>query len=235
MFEKNKKYHEKTATFLKALGDIKKSENSIIINYINYEKLEEFTQKLSKSTFKSKTNNKTKIEKIRFLDAITPSGHIFFDNSISDETKNIYLIESKYDVVSNEILQKIRSEAINQKLEFTSFLSPFFPENHLRAIHIPELSTAFIMNNPKTNSHVFGNLKNTKKINAAKFLNSESLKTHKNLLGLYEKTSSMLLDEATKNLRNALEIHDEIEKVYISSMNHKKINKIADKLISTIL
>ena len=45
----------------------------------------------------------------------------------------------------------------------------------------------------------------------------------------------VFLDEAVKNLKKALEIHDEIEKRYIKSMNFKKIKKITDKLISAIV
>ena len=40
--------------------------------------------------------------------------------------------------------------------------------------------------------------------------------------------------ESVTNLKKALEIHNQIEKIYIKSMNYSKINKITDKLISAI-
>ena len=235
LFEKNKNYHEKTAQFLKSLGEIKKSANRILDDCIEHKRLNEFIERFLKSTFGSKKIEKTEIEKVRFLDAITPSGHMFFEDSIADKVDNIYIIEDKYDAVSNEFLQKIRSEAITQNLGFVSCLSPFSPATNLRAIHIPALSASFMAKNPKIEPHAFNSFKNAKKINATKFLNSASLNSHKNLLGLHEKASSALLDEAIKNLSHALDVHDEIEKFYISSMNHRKIDKTADKLISAIL
>jgi len=120
-------------------------------------------------------------------------------------------------------------------MNITSFLAPLFPENQLRAVYLPEISTIFIAKNPKTESGLFKNLKNIKKTNATKFFNTEILKSHRNLLTLYEKVSDELLKKATQNLSSALKNHDKIEEMYISAMDYKKINKTADKLISAIL
>jgi len=72
---------------------------------------------------------------------------------------------------------------------------------------------------------IFKNLKNVKKINTTKFLDSNTLKSHKNLLGLYEKISSELMSEVVRNLSLALKNHDKIEDIYISAMDYKKVNK----------
>ena len=235
LFEENERLHKKASEILKALGEIKKSQNFILKNATESEKIQEFADKLAASTLKNIKHEKAPNEKLRFIDAITPEGHTVFENSIKKyEAKNIYIIEDKHEIISSQILQKIRSEALGRNIDIVSFPHPMSPEKHLRAIYLPEVSAVFAMKNPKTEPNLFKNLKNAKKISATKFLKLATLKPHKNLLGLYEKISAELLNQITENLSLALKNHDKIEETYISAMNHKKVNKIADKLISAI-
>ena len=235
LLEENKYFHKKASIYLGALGGIKKSQNKILKQAAEPEKFQEFMNKLSKTVFGNIKYEKSPNEKLRFTDAITPGGYKIFENSLNYEPKNTYVIEDKYEIISNRILQEIRLESTKRCMNITSFPTPFFPENQLRAVYLPEVSTVFIAKNSKTESDLFKNLKNIKKINTTKFLNQDILKSHKNLLTLYEKISSELLEEITKNLSLALKNHDKIEKIYISAMDYKKVNKTADKLISAIL
>lgn len=234
LFEENEYFHKKAALYLRDLGDIKKSQNSILESAINSAKLCDFMSKFLQSTLANITYEKSTTEELRFIDAITPEGHKIFENSVNYETKHTYIIEDKHEIISNQILQGIRLEAIKKGMNITSFLAPFSPQNQLRAVYLPEISAIFVAKNPKTESELFKNSKNSKKINTTKFLNPETLKSHKNLLGLYEKISSELLKKATQNLSLALDNHDKIEEIYISAMDYKKVNKTADKLISAI-
>lgn len=234
LFEENEYFHKKAAAYLKALGDIKKSQNFILESAVETAELHNFMSKFLQSTLANIKYEKSPNEKLRFIDAITPEGYKTFENSVNYETKHTYIIEDKNEIISNQILQGIRVEAIKKHMNITSFLAPFFPQNCLRAVYLPEISTVFVAKNPKTESELLKNLKNSKKINATKFLNLETLKSHKNLLGLYEKISSELLKKATQNLSSALDNHDKIEEIYISVMDYKKVNKMADKLISAI-
>ncbi|MDO4199606.1 MAG: hypothetical protein Q4D57_02455 [Clostridia bacterium] len=235
LFEENEHFHKKASVYLKALGGIKKSQNQILEKATEPKKLKEFIDKLSKTVFENVKYSKSPNEKLRFADAITPDGRTIFENSANYNAKNTYIIEDKHEIISNQILQGIRREAIKKGMNITSFLAPLFPENQLRAVYLPEISTMFIAKNPKTESDLFKNLKNIKKINTTKFFNTEILKSHRNLLTLYEKVSDELLKKATQNLSSALKNHDKIEEMYISAMDYKKINKTADKLISAIL
>ena len=64
---------------------------------------------------------------------------------------------------------------------------------------------------------------------------NDLVKNHKNLLNFNFKASKEFLNESVKNLKQALEVHDKIEEIYIKNMNYKKVKKITDKLISAIL
>ena len=99
---------------------------------------------------------------------------------------------------------------------------------------IPEADVAFIINNYHSRLN-FSKSSNTTKIHSKRFLINDLVKSHKNLLNFNFKASKEFLNESVKNLKQALEIHDKIEEIYIKSMNYKKIKKITDKLISAIL
>lgn len=235
LFEENEHFHKKASVYLKALGGIKKSQNTITKDAIDYEKINASTNKLSQAVFGNVKYEKAANEKFRFMEAITPDGYTILEDSINYGVKNTYIIEDKYGVVSNQIMQKVRSEAVKRNMNIISFPDAMSPENYLRAVYLPEISATFISKNPKTESDLFKNLKNVKKINTAKFLNQDIIKSHKNLLAFYEKISDELLKKATQNLSLALKNHDKIEEIYISAMDYKKVNKTADKLISAIL
>ena len=234
LFEENEYFHKKASVYLKALGDVKKSQNFILEKAIDYKKLENFAKKLSESIFENIKYEKAPTEKLRFIEGVTPEGYKIFENSVNYGAKSTYIIENKNEMISSYLLQKIRSEATKRNMDITSFFTALFPKKYLRAVYLSEISAILMAKNPKTESDLFYNLKNAKKINTSKFLNTETLKLHKNLLGLYEKISTELLKKATENLSLALQNHDKIEEIYTSAMDYKKVNKTADKLISAI-
>lgn len=237
LFEKNKNFHKTASLFLRKIEDIQKSKNNLIEQYIDTKKLEKSFEKIFKSTFKDVTTTKTtkSHENLRFLDATTPIGHRFFSETVSSYAENIYIIEDRYDLVANKILQKLREKIIEKNIEIISCPHALDPKNRLRAILIPSIKTAFVAKNPKTEKFLSIEEKNHKKISTAKFWDLTALKLHKNIINFYDKIIFEFYEEAVANLDKALKTHQEIEKAYSLAMNYQKTEKIADKLISAIV
>ncbi|MBR2578988.1 MAG: hypothetical protein IKE41_02480, partial [Clostridia bacterium] len=139
LFEENECFHKKASQHLKALGIVKQSQNFMLKNAVDHKKLQDFIKKLSESVFKDIKFEKSATEKLRLIEAITPEGHKIFDSSIDYNAKTTYIIEDKCDVVSNQILQGIRSEALKKNMDAVSFRAAMLPPTHLRAIHLPEI------------------------------------------------------------------------------------------------
>ena len=235
--KKNSHYHKKSQRYLKACGRSFSELSKIIKESLNYKSLDDYCERLSKKLFKKINKNKdiyeNSEEKLKFISAITPKGYVFFNNTLFNMSKKVFLIEDSYSVVGSYILKKIRHCALNSAHNVISCPSPFSPSEELNALFIPDLDIGFAVKDPKELSCI---PKNSiyKKIKTKRFLIRENISGQKNIIKFNQKFCRETLDESIKNLNHALEVHDELESIYIKSMNFSKINKTADKLISVI-
>lgn len=241
LFADNKKFHNNSRALLKFIGKIQNIKNSIVKNYIRSNVIEEYSEKFFKQfydEFKSPNANCAfgHFEKLRFLDAFTPDGHTFFSETINALcAKGVYIIEDKYDLAANEFLQKIKLKMIANNFDIISCPHPIAPKDRLRAVLIPSIEVAFIAINPLTEKSLFKIKKTYKKINAERFFDLTALKEHKNSVKFYEKIILELEKDVEINLKKALKNHDEIEKIYSSSMNYSQVDKVSNKLIRDII
>ena len=126
-------------------------------------------------------------------------------------------------------------ELIANNFDIISCPHPIAPKDRLRAVLIPGIEVAFIAINPLTEKSLFKIKKTYKKINAERFFDLTALKEHKNALKFYEKIILELEKDVEMNLKKALKNHDEIEKIYASSMNYSQVDKVSNKLIRDII
>ncbi len=242
----NSKLHLKSKSYLKAYGIIDQERKSIISQNINFLYLDKNIEKLIKNIFSKKTKNNTqeRKENFRFLSSVTPKGILTFDESVLLKTSSIFIIEDNHNIIGNYILQKIRKKALEFNYNILVCPSPFNPRKEIEALIIPSLNTSFIIKGNNEYTNFINNFKNLKlknseytfkKIPTKKYLDTSILNQHKNALKFNNKICKEFLKESISCLNQAYQIHNNIEKYYISAMNYKKINKIADKLISAIL
>lgn len=240
LFADNKRFHNNSGMFLKFMGKMQNAKNNIVQNYLRTDVIEEHSEKVFKQVYDEFKLSNTNLapahfEKPRFLDAFTPDGHKFFSETINTLcAKNIYIIEDKYDLAANELLQKIKSKMLANNFDIISCPHPIAPKNRLRAILIPSINVAFIARNPVTEKNLFKIKKTYKKINTENFFDLTALKEHKNAVKFYEKVILELEKEVVINLEKALKNHDEIEKIYASSMNYSQVDRVSNKLIRDI-
>lgn len=230
--KENSLYHKKAASYLKAYGEIEKQNN--FENFIDKEKLEKYSLNLTKKIFGLKSSTQKGKEKLRLISAITPDGEMFLEKTLYHYANNIYIIGAKFRKIGNHILNKIKKRATEKGFDIISCPSAILGKEYLDAVIIPKLNLAFAVTEKINLEKIPKNI-TIKKINEKRFLKKEKFQAHKNVIKFNFKLQKTFLDEAAKNLKKALEIHDEIEKRYIKAMNFKKIKKITDKLISAIL
>lgn len=234
LYDKNKYFHDTSKKYLYIYGQIDKEIKTIINGCILKKELTTYNEKLSKKIFKNLSSS-IGSEKLRFISSITPNGHICFEESLSSQADKIFIIEDNYFIIGNIILQNLRNIALDSGLDIITCLYPLAPNKEIEAIIIPELKIAFKLENPKVLPFKLKNKIECKKISTKKFLDMNELSKHKNLIALNKKICKELLNKSIENLHSALMIHDEIEKFYKSSMNYSKLDKIANKILSTIL
>lgn len=200
-----------------AYTDIKK----IASGYINKEKLNKFIKNFI-SVIPEK-NGKIMPNK-RFLSSFSPFGYITFKDSIYSAEK-VFVINDKYGL-AYMITEKCEEAA--QAYERYIFYNPLCP-TEISHILIPELDTAIVTETLFTGFEP----QNTNRINFSRFINDDiSLK--KNKLLFARKIVRMCSAEALNCIKYAKQLHDDLEDIYISSMNFDLVNKIAEEYVLKI-
>lgn len=234
--EKNSELHKKSQNYLKAYKIIDSQNKMIFKNSIDFKSLNEYCETLTEKILKEKSLVGSGKKSLRFITSITPKGILTLDKTFDLKSSKIFVITDDYALVGSYILKIIKEKANYLKYDTISCPSPFDPQHELEALFIPELDTSLVIKSSKNYKRFIENSKcECKKISLKKFINTETTDKHKNLLKFNNRICDEFLNEGIKYLENALSIHDEIEKYYISAMDYSKINKIADKLISAIL
>ena len=95
---------------------------------------------------------------------------------------------------------------------------------------IPSIGMAFITTNRYTNVE----LEPYRRIHAKRFTDMTKLKIRKQRISFNRKAAREMLDEAIRLLVEAKNIHDDIERYYISSMDYAKVNTKVEETLSKI-
>lgn len=224
--KENKNFHKMSQRYLAAFGYAFNSIERIIEENIDYEKLETFCKKISKKIVRKNLGEKS-YEKTRFLTSITPDGYICLSNSINSLCEKIIILDDKYSIVGSYIINYIKKQALKANKSIISCISPFSPTKCLDALFIPSDKIGVIVKNQFLHSDFLTGIKvKIEKIYTKRFIKLK----HKNIIDFNSKICKEFLKESVINLSNARKVHDKIEKLYSSSMNYSKINKITQKL-----
>lgn len=236
LYYKNSEYHKKASTYLNAYRYIESYNTNIIKTAINYNKLEKFCTRLLKKLFNKKIISSKSSNFNCMINAITPKGYTTFaGESIIESIHDVFEINDNFcEEISNIILTKIQKYSLSKGYSVITSVSPLAPKSRIDAIILPEMNTALYTKNLYMNIKSATKNTNLQKINAKRFIDLEIIRKNKNIFKFNQKICKEFLNESTKNLKLALKTHNEIEKIYINSMNYSKTRKIANNLISAI-
>lgn len=223
--KEHKKYMERTQRYVRALSSIFTDTYSIAKEAVLQNKLHGFVDRLMKKLSVKKSSTEGKLVS-RQLSALTPQGYITHTDTF--EGYETYLLRDSFFAGSDLILKELCEIFISRgRVVFASF-SNIFEAPVFEHILIPELKLAFVSANPLTALK----LENVRLINVGRFYDKQLLSQRKSRLRLNKKACCDLTAEASRTMKTALKIHDEIEKYYILSMDFDKVGEKTDSIIS---
>lgn len=164
------------------------------------------------------------IERRRFLTANSPKGIVTLTDTVDALADRVYELSSDFGLVPH-FLAAIRLAALEAGCEIVSCYSPMSPESGLEHLFIPALGLAFTCSatdSPYRRIHLDG------------YLDRELLRSQKQRIRFLRRTRSALMDEAVDDLVEAKRRHDELEKLYIPSVDFDSLTRAADSLANTI-
>ncbi|MGN0620914.1 MAG: hypothetical protein ACI4I9_03510 [Porcipelethomonas sp.] len=225
--DENGKYHRRTRCFIEAAAAVNSDIYSISEDCINRKKLDNYTQRLLKKLIphsKEKKNGKTEF---RQLSAFTADGYMTMP--VSGDF-SVYFVKDDLlagsDIFLRNLTDSFTAEGYSVRIsEFNILHTPSFEH-----ISVPELGLVFMTGS------FFNRLDpgNSTVINFSRFYSKEKLSEKKQRISFDKKASLELASEASLSLRTALQIHDELEKHYISAIDFEKLSSMTEELIEKI-
>lgn len=223
--KQNKAFHKTASEYIKSAGILIKENYNNASSATNTLKAELFAEKLTKKLI-PKGGGKG-YEWVRFLSGITPKGIVSLSDSVLTECSKTVIISDKYGAVSNIILNKIRNKAIESGYEIITVKNPLLPSLMLDSVIIPKLSLGIFR---EYGAVTFDS--SIRRIHAERF--TEFKKLDKKQIKFNTAQSEKLLNTASNTLKKAKEVHDELEKYYVSAMDFEALKNFADNFSQKI-
>lgn len=198
-------------------------------SYLNSEsltnKVSTITESLKEEIFNSQRPGQGS-ERHLFATAFTPDGIVTFIDTLASDLPNKYILVGGPGLGKTDILKKIGTTA-QRKGYFVQYLhDPLNPER-LEHILIPELLTCVLTTNEISKTTFKG-----KVFNISDFCKTDIINSNKTEVEYCSKLFYDLLGKALYLLKDAHEIHDELEKFYISAMDFNIADDIFNKVLT---
>ncbi len=218
--DKNKSCHRRSRRFIDSAFSIYGDGEKICRENVDKRRLERYAARISARYFK-RPSGRIGLEKLRLLDAITPKGYYFLNETADNLCDKKIVFEDDFGVAASTVIGEIRTYALASGFNVIS--SPFIAnEKKIRHVIIPQIGIGFLTKDRFCNPCP----ENAKYVSLRRFYNSDGLRSNKAKLNFAKKASKELMEEAFSALKSAKEIHDELENIYISAMDFEKVEEI---------
>ncbi|MGN0144276.1 MAG: ATPase, partial [Clostridium sp.] len=167
-------------------------------------------------------------ERHLFGTAFTPDGIVTFNEDLSKECSNLYVLKGGPGLKKSSLLKIIGLEAQKRGYDVEYFHDPFIPER-IENILIDELSVGVFTTNEISRLHYSGIQYNMKDI-----CNGEVLEKIAPEIDFDKSQFDILNSKALSCISHSHVLHDELETYYISAMNFDIVNKLYDETINKI-
>ncbi|WP_124101105.1 ATPase [Ruminococcus sp. Marseille-P6503] len=224
----NKSMLARAKRFTNAVSNIYSDTYQIGSDCIISDKLDSFIERFKKKIL-GKKGSGTGLKKFRQLTALTEYGFYTFTETL-DDYFDIYYMSDDYFAVSNYLISVLADEAAVRGYDVTICPNQMFNNTAYEHMLIPELGVALVSGSSVTEY----NAESGKPLNLTRFYDKKLISQRKIRLKMNKAACKDLTDEAVRTIKTAKEIHDEIERYYISSMDFDKINSVTENIIREI-
>ncbi len=223
--------NKKKAAYKKAYAYLSScaSANTVIRGCMTHYALE---SKLSRSVerlcakLKIKSQGKGNITKL-FTDCNSALGRLHL-STFENLSSNRYFIKD-FGSISSVYFECLARELTKRGADITVALDPLEPE-YIVGIYIPSADTSFTAYDDDYALKLDRQQLPYKVINTARFCDTEKFRKQKTYYKYAEKSRKILFAGALRELENAGNIHDEIEKLFYNITDYEIIEKMASKL-----
>ena len=191
--------------------------------YVKHDTVNDFIAKIIKKLEGSKID---KVKK-RLLSAVSVGETVFFDETIEELSKSIYVIPDMWGATSHALLSELhRTASALETPQIVCYCSIRTPD---KIDHIIFPSAGISV----TTANDFHRVKDKKHI-VIPDLMSPIPHTIEEQMSLHLNKAKELIDIACKHIKRAKLLHDDLEAFYINAMDFSKVDFIYDSIIKEI-
>jgi hypothetical protein len=227
---KNAEYHRKCCNLLNCANILLQDNYRFVATHTDMKKIQTLANRIIKKEFKNRHGTKAEEHK-RLLSAVTNEGIKTYSNTPPTLAENIYLIKDIYGVASHTLLSHLRTAALERDFTIYTCFCPLNPDSKIEHLLIPELNLGFVT---QTKLNHFENIKPASVISFTRFTDMAALRSKKQFLSFNKKAAKELIEEAVSMLKQAKQIHDELERQYTDAVDFTRVNEKSEEIIAKI-
>ena len=208
---------------------------NLIFPHILFDKLDRSASRLSKSLLKCTQKKENHLSKTRLTCAFSSLGKIRF-STFEDSADFCVFVKEPF---SSSRLPSLFLRAVYEYMKNMGAYTyvSYNPEkkDEINALYYPDIGVSVSFYDEKLVSECDRNSKKCRIINCARFLDTKALSPLKPLRKFYCRISENMEKQALECLKNAGEIHMELEKIYRQYTDYKTVEKISNDYFKMIL
>ncbi|MBQ7971743.1 MAG: hypothetical protein IJ294_05290 [Clostridia bacterium] len=217
---------------LKAAADIHAGTFAPLYKYIDFEKIQKVGNKiLMQNALWENKNRRSKILK-RFLSAISPDGMHTLSETVHTLGKNIILLEDRW-MIAAPFLNYIDQQLSKRGIDHINSYHPLLGKETLHHIIVPQAGLSIISKDGYFDFSV-DEEQIIKKINLQNMLDKTVLDSNKNKFSFIKRIQREILNLATDKLKEARNIHMQIEQEYAIGTDFKATEHLKKNLMSKL-
>ena len=217
-FKKNKLIHKMAGNYICAAGGVCRVILSRAEGRFNEKEVKNFAKMLVEKHLPTKESQPT--QKVRFLGGVTPKGVKYFTENAIERAKTPLVVSDPYGAVADCVLKTVKGLALGRGYSVAVYKNPILPNNLLDAVEIPECELLFVR------EYCLNRCENVAdKVYAEQFYKVLDYPDTTVDEGLLQNALSL----ATNTLKQAKQVHDEMEKHYINAMDFEKLKIFSAK------
>jgi hypothetical protein len=227
--DENKEKHAQRTRLLHAAGCAAADLAKIAADALELEKLERFVDHLSARSFGIGAGDAGKPQR-RFLSALTPEGIWTFYETAEALCEKKIVLHDEIGLASSMHVESLAANAAENGCRVIRCPCPLAPDAKTEHLLLPELTLGVFTSNRR---HPFKG-DNAANVQCSRFLSKNEMGMHKNRLRFTARARDEMLAEALVRLREAKELHDELERYYVDAMDFAAVQNYAEKLLREI-
>ncbi len=220
--EKNAALHARVRRYLGASHDLGGEIISVAEQALYREKLEGYISRLSRKLFGKSNRPRGKVS-IRQITSVTPKGVMTQESAL--EGCRVFRVEDPFYAASDMLLKGLSQAAAAAGYDVVASRNVFLPQTVYEEIVIEELGLAF-------STRAGGD--DLKKINGLRFYDRDLLRQSRRKLSFASALRRELSKAAVEALKEAKDVHDDLEKYYSGAMDFEKSEKFCDGIIKAL-